>query len=363
MDSQRQQADAMRQRDLDALLAPPPPPVAVKEANDNAGPVQIGSLPSGATLPAVVTPAAATDVDVVRWAGEHRAEVQARLRAHGAVLFRGFEVRDEGRFQDLASAVCGSLYAENGEHDRATVSPNVYTPVFYPPDKQLLWHNENSFNHAWPGKICFGCVQPAAQGGETPLVDSRAVAATVDRDIFRRFLEKRVMYIRNYVPGLGLHWSKVFRTEDPRQVEAIAAREGMTTEWTETGLKTAAVRPAIVRHPETGEIVWFTQALHWHPVCLDPDARDVLLANFGPEGLPRDCRFGDGSPIEDSILHELRAMYRELEVAFPWQRGDFIVVDNLLTAHARNPYVGERRLLVALGDMLTFDQVEEPRDA
>ncbi|HET9866805.1 MAG TPA: TauD/TfdA family dioxygenase [Nitrospira sp.] len=35
-------------------------------------------------------------------------------------------------------------------------------------------------------------------------------------------------------------------------------------------------------------------------------------------------------------------------------RGDVIVLDNVLTAHGRNPFTGRRRLYVALGDSGAF---------
>lgn len=319
-----------------------------------------GSVFEGARLPVVLEPTA-PDLDAAQWAAAHRPMLDSLLLKHGAILFKGFNVTEPSAFQDLAGAVCNELFADNGEHERTSVSPNVYSPVFFPPEKHLLWHNENSFNHEWPTRICFGCVQPAATGGETPVADSREVAARVDREIFRRFLDKRVMYVRHYIPGLGLDWKHVFQTDSKTEMEAIARRNGMEIEWTKQGLKTRAVRPAIIEHPVTGEIVWFAQAQHWHPACLEPEIREVLLAHCGPEGLPRDCRYGDGSPIEDSVMNELCAIYRELEVVYPWQRGDVAVLDNVLTAHARNPFSGTRKLLVAMGDMLDFDRVREPR--
>jgi alpha-ketoglutarate-dependent taurine dioxygenase len=349
MQAERPRSEAGRRQRLESLPTIEPTPI-------EPGGVQVRPLREGGKLPVVLTPTT-SGLDVVPWATEHRSDVAALLREHGAVLFRGFGALDERVFQALASAVCGPLFADNGEHERTSASPNVYTPTPYPSQKQLFWHNENSFNHGWPGKICFGCVHRAAEGGETPLVDSRAVAKRVDPGIVRRFQERQVMYVRNYLPGLGLHWSKVFQTEDRHEVEAIARRERIALEWTDGGLKTVAVRPALIRHRETGEPVWFTQTLHWHPACLDPDVREVLLATYGAEGLPRDYRFGDGSLIDDSIVHELVALYRELEVVNPWENGDVAIVDNVLTAHGRNPYAGERRLLVALGDMQTYDDV------
>ncbi|CAM5680436.1 Non-ribosomal peptide synthase OS=Streptomyces alboniger OX=132473 GN=CP975_33875 PE=4 SV=1 [Streptomyces alboniger] len=73
-----------------------------------------------------------------------------------------------------------------------------------------------------------------------------------------------------------------------------------------------------------------------------------------PEELPRSCRFGDGTAIPDEAMHEILRVYRELEISFPWERGDVLLLDNILTAHARNPFRGERELLVAMGDMVSY---------
>jgi alpha-ketoglutarate-dependent taurine dioxygenase len=322
-----------------------------------------GSLMPGTRLPIILEPVepGAPGVNAATWAAAHRDTIDALLLTHGAILFRGFGITAPNVFQDLAAAVCTTLFEDNGEHERTSVSPSVYSPVFYPPEKHLLWHNENSFNHEFPTRICFGCVQPAAQGGETPVADSREVARRVDRGIYQRFLDKRVTYMRHYMPGLGLDWKHVFQTDSKADVEAIAKRQGMTIEWTKQGLKTRAVRPAIVEHPVTGEPIWFAQAQHWHPACLEPEIRETLLAHCGPDGLPRDCRYGDGSIIEDSVMEELCGIYRELEVVYPWRRGDVAVLENMLTAHARNPFAGPRKLFVAMGDMLDFERVREPR--
>jgi hypothetical protein len=132
-------------------------------------------------------------------------------------------------------------------------------------------------------------------------------------------------------------------------------------EWKSGGrLRTRAVRPAIVDHPVTGETVWFGQPQHWHPACLDPATRVALVSLFDEDDLPRNCYYGDGSRIEDSVMEEICGIYQELEVSFAWQAGDVLVLDNMLTAHARNPYTGDRTLLVTMGQMVTDHGVRRP---
>jgi alpha-ketoglutarate-dependent taurine dioxygenase len=317
--------------------------------------VQRGYLAEGQTLPLVLQPAA-QDVDLVSWVRHNSELVEAELLKHGAILFRGFGIADAPSFELLASALCSELYQENGEHPRESVSGNIYTPVFYPRDEQLLWHNENSFNHHWPGKILFCCVQPPLEGGETPIVDSRKVFDAVEPSVQRDFSEKKVMYRRNYTESLSLDWKEVFRSDDPEEVRRICERDFVDLEWRDDGgLRTSAIRPAVVRHPITGEMSWFNQAQHWHISCLNPEVRSSLEALFSAEDLPRSCSFGDGSPIEDTAMAQILDSYRKLEVSFPWQRGDVLMLDNVLVAHGRNRYVGERKLLVAMGEMRTFE--------
>jgi hypothetical protein len=57
-------------------------------------------------------------------------------------------------------------------------------------------------------------------------------------------------------------------------------------------------------------------------------------------------------------MSEVLRVYAGLEVSFPWEAGDVLMVDNLLAAHGRNRFEGERKLLVTMGDTLSYDDVE-----
>jgi len=308
-------------------------------------------------LPLVIEPAVA-DVDLPEWARHNVARIEESLSKHGAILFRGFGIEDAPEFERFVLTICPQLFSDNGEHVRESISGNVYTPVAYPSHSHLLWHNENSFNYQWPTKISFGCRKPALQGGETPIVDSRKVFDMIDPGIRKKFLEKGVMYVRNYGVGLGLNWETVLRASTRSEAEELCRRTYMEFKWKKGNrLETRCVRPAAVRHPKTGEMVWFNQAQHWHTSCLSTEVREALISSFGEDDLPRNCYYGDGSLIADSMMSEILEVYKSLEVSFPWKERDILLLDNLLTAHGRNPFSGERRMFVAMGDMLCYDDV------
>jgi alpha-ketoglutarate-dependent taurine dioxygenase len=309
------------------------------------------------SLPLVIKPTI-DNIDLPDWLIANQDFINKQLLKYGAILFRGFNIDAPSSFEKFGLAICQELFNENGEHPRDTVSGKVYTPVFYPSDRKLLWHNENSFNHRFPLKIMFGCRQPAQQGGETPIVDSRKVFQLIDPKIRDIFIEKKVMYVRNYGDGLGLNWQTVFQTQNHVEVENKCQQNAIKFEWkSENRLRTFSVRPAVIKHPQTGEISWFNQAQHWHPACLDAITRESLLSSFQPEDLPRNCYYGDGTPIENFVMEEICRVYQQLEVTFPWQKGDVLLLDNILAAHARNPFVGERKLLVAMGEMTSYTEI------
>ena len=341
--------------DLAKLKSFRPKPVQLAERDA----FRVTSLHPGERLPLVLSPPS-EDADLPALAALHKDFIESKLVEHGALLFRGFACGSVAAFDTFTRSVCSELFIENGEHPRENVKGTVYTPVYFPPERKLLWHNENTFNYRWPKKIWFCCVKPADRGGETPIVDSRKIYERMDPAILDRFMRHGVMYVRNYGEGPGRSWQDVFRTTDREAVEDQCRKNLIEFEWKDGDrLRTRATRPAVVNHPITGEPSWFNQAQHWHLACLDSATRDSLLSIFAEEDLPRICYYGDGSPIADSDMHAICDLYRDLEVSFPWQEGDVLMVDNILTAHGRNPFSGERKLLVAMGELRSYANVSD----
>ena len=188
-------------------------------------------------------------------------------------------------------------------------------------------HNENAYAKHWPMRVWFFCVQPALEGGETPLADSRAVLARLRPEVRERFMRYGVRYVRNYGAGVDLPWQEVFQTTDRAEVEAYCRAANIEFEWLGDGkLRTAQVCQAVATHPKTGEMVWFNQAHLFHVSNVGPEVEQSLRAVFGQEGLPRNAFYGDGAPIEPEVLEEIRAAYAAESIRFAWQTGDIAVV-------------------------------------
>lgn len=324
-------------------LEPKPVKLALSEL------VQVSQLEPGRALPLVLT-AVQPDVNLAQWAGERLEFIEQHLRDVGALLFRGFGINTSERFQQVVDAVTPQLltYTERST-PRTSVSGNIYTATEYPSDQQIPLHNENSYAHEFPRKLWFCCLQPATQGGETPLADSREIFRRLSEQTKAGFIEKGVMYVRNYGQKIDLDWQTVFQTSSRSAVEDYCRRAGLEFEWGEgERLRTRQVRPATQIEPATGAEVWFNQAHLFHVSSLAQGIREDLLATTAEADLTRNTYYGDGSPISEETLSEIRSIYQECAVTFSWQRGDVLLLNNLLTAHGRNSYQGPRRVLVAM---------------
>jgi alpha-ketoglutarate-dependent taurine dioxygenase len=304
----------------------------------------------GGGLPLVARPSVEA-LDIVTWAASNRELIQTHLLEYGGILFRDFNLSTPEVFEQFVTACSPKLLRYNERSSpRTQVSDNLYTSTDYPADQRIFLHNENSYQHIWPLKIFFFCLEPPEQGGETPIADCRKVFERISPKIRRRFIEKKWMLVRNFGGGLSLSWQAVFQTEDKSVVEAYCRQAGIETEWRGDYLRTSQVRSAVAQHPMTGEMVWFNHAAFFHISTLAPTVREEILTGLEEEDLPNNTYYGDGSPIESSVIDEIREAYQSETVSFPWQRGDVLMLDNMLVAHGRNPYAGRRKILVAMAE-------------
>lgn len=316
--------------------------------------VRAGPLRADNLLPLVIRPAL-EGVDLADWASNNLQFIEAQLAKHGALLFRNFNLRVVADFERLIKAISPDLlnYQERSS-PRSQVSGNIYTSTDYPADQSIFFHNENSYQHVWPRKLFFFCLTAAEQGGQTPIADVRRVFTAIDPEIRESFARRKWMLVRNFDGQLGLTWQTVFQTTQKSVVEEYCRLAGIEVEWrTGDRLRTRVVRPALATHPGTKEPLWFNHLAFFHVSTLEPAVRAAVIGQLAEDELPSNTFYGDGAPIEPEILEHVRAAYRQQAVLFEWEQGDVLLLDNMLTAHARTPFVGERRIVVGMAEPFT----------
>lgn len=313
------------------------------------------STPSAERSFPLIVEAVDRDLDAVAWARAHRPLIESSLLTHAGLLLRNFGLKTPQEFESFAEAIEPELFGDYGDLPKKEGGRNTYRSTPYPERQMILFHNESAHLERWPRKQWFFCEQPSPVGGATPIVDCREMLRRLPADLVEEFERKGLLYIRTFTPRLDVSWQDFFKTTEHAEVEARLTRTGTRFRWLdEATLQTRHRCPAVIRHPITGERVFFNQVQLHHLSCLDPEVRTDLQSLVGLDRMPRHVTFGDGSEIPDEVMAIVGATYEACAVRLPWRQGDIIMLDNMLAAHARDPYEGPRKIVVAMGAM--FDR-------
>ena len=278
-------------------------------------------------------------------------DVGEMLLEEKALVFRGFGITPATHDRITDALLPRRLAYVHGNSPRTKVGQNVYTSTEYPPELTISMHNEMSYSHAWPSRLLFHCAQAPATGGATPVVDGESWLESLAPNV-RADFAAGVRYTQNLHDGYGLgkSWQDTFETDDRAEVERFL--EGTEADWKWKGdgaLWISQLRPATTRHPDTGTEVWFNQADQFHISGLGEEAADI--ADLLPEpDMPQSVTFADGSPIPAEHIRHIQETGLALALDVDWESGDLLLIDNVLVAHGRRPFTGDRRILVAMSD-------------
>jgi alpha-ketoglutarate-dependent taurine dioxygenase len=320
--------------------------------------VDIKPLIPGKNIPVVIQPVV-EGVNLLEWLKNNRELIDQLLLQHRALLFRNFGISQAEQFNQFIQATSNGELLEYCDRSspRHELSNKIYTSTDYPAQHSIFLHNEGTYWLRWPLKIYFCCLINSLQGGQTPIADCRNIFARIDPKIRERFIDKKILYVRNYNDGLGLTWQTVFQTEDKAKVEEYCRDNAIEYEWKDSErLKTRFCRPSVAQHPQTGELVWFNHGTFFHVSTLENTMREAL-SFLKDEDLPNNTYYGDGSPIEASVLDELRHAYAQEKITFSWQAGDILMLDNMSVAHGREPFIGERKVLVGMAEPFSRKEI------
>lgn len=283
----------------------------------------------------------------------NKAEIDAKLIKHGALKFRGVQIASVESFQEITNAISSKFLSYiDGNSPRTKITGTVYTSTEYDNTQRITMHNELSYSAKWPGKLFFTCIQPSETGGETLLADSREILAQMNQSIVDEIRAKGVTYIRNLHGGMGMgpSWQDTFETKDASQVEQYCKEYRMDYEWLEDDmLKIRQHGKGIMPHRSTGEELWFNQLDQFHPLHIGEELLEALSTLYdSPDSFPMYVTFGDGQPIPDEMVQEIMTTIDKVIVSPVWQKNELLIVDNEMVSHGRNPFTGDRKVLVAM---------------
>lgn len=315
---------------------------------------------NGIEFPLVLEPntkhknaAASTTQDALKeWVQSATPEVvDALLLKHGAILFKDFYIDTPERF----NAMVEEFGFENfpyvgGAAVRRQLAPRVFTTNESPPSEKIPFHHEMAQVPSFPAKVFFQCDTPPETGGETPILPSWEIAHRLEakHPAFVQKLAEGVRYIRvmpeedDPSSAIGRGWKSTYATPDRAEVEARLRSLNYTGEWLADGsLRTISpVLPAVrqdVGEGRSGRKTFFNSVVAvftgWN------DSR-----NKGETAI----QFADGSYLDPSLIAEAGVIMEELAVAFPWKRGDFVLIDNHTVMHSRKPFTGKRLVTASL---------------
>ena len=323
-------------------------------------------MPPPVGLPLVICAESGSTVETLaRRLDVGRSLLQRQVARVGAILFRGFGVRDARALSSLVASAGGEpMRYLGGDSPRTHVGGEVYTSTECPPAIRIPLHNELSYLSVYPRHLWFACVTPAARGGETTIADGRAIWRALDPSVRERFARSGVRYTYSFrgesfwwraldrVRKVGKSWMEAFETDDWRVADAHCRQLASRHRWLPSGRVVLELDgPASLADPRTGEPAWFNQAhlFRFNPRYLG--WRNYLLARIlyaRRDSLSHDAQFGDGSPLDGATLSHLYDVMEAHTVPVRWQAGDVLWLDNRVCLQGRNPFRGQRRVLVTL---------------
>ncbi|MCU1375678.1 MAG: syringomycin synthesis regulator SyrP [Actinomycetia bacterium] len=324
---------------------------------------------AGGGLPVVIEPACNLLRDdlggFVDWFVERSERFDDLVTAVGAFVLRGFPITDTAAFAQLVDHYPALEFGYSaGTAFRGAIAGRVYEATRQPSDQKIFLHTEMAYLPVYPSRLAFFCAAAPDSGGETILGDMRRYATLVPPALMEEVERRGCQYVRNLrsqerstgqplLDAFHKTWQDAFGTEDRADVERRCHQMGLTHEWlTDGSLSLTHRATGFATHPRTHQAIWFNHIVQqsFCRAMLGNEHFDLQEQCYsqGPMTRPHQVFYGDGGPLTVEDLGHLFELLDEVTVALPWQERDVMVIDNIYTAHGRNPFTGERDVQVVL---------------
>ncbi len=278
-------------------------------------------------------------------------EVVTLFEENGVILFRNFNIQPEelteitNRYTQKYSGEAirrASHYGQKVVRDVDTSGMEMGSGIIGGP--AVDFHSESSFTPAWPEIIWLYCNMPPIKGGKSILCDGIKLWKNLTTDTKNFFLANPVRYqleipIAEGKPGKG---------KKPWYLGTIGAGDSYI-DWDSGILHLTQLRYA-VQEGRSSKNLCFTNHLF---VSLESE----------PQLISRTMT--DGQEIPKKILEEIKQKADDLTYEHSWEKGDFLMVDNLRFLHGRRAYDKDdpRELFLIQSERASFGYGSTTRDS
>lgn len=289
----------------------------------------------------------------VAWVQSHASELLAKATQSGAVLLRDFPVASAEDFDALVNALDLPNFPYQKSLSNAVRinrTERVFSANEAPPEVQIFFHHEMAQTPLYPRWIFFSCEVAADEGGATPLCRSDILFQKLEA-ICPQFIDscmQKGLRYTNVMPsdndansGMGRSWKSTLGVDSKEDAEARLRTLQYTWDWIKGDcLKaTTPALPAVVTLKD-GRRVFFNQLIA--AFCGWKDSRNDPSKAI--------CH-GDGTPLDIEAVKVAIGLAEEIAFDLNWEVGDVVIVDNMVTMHARRSFHGTRKVIASLASM------------
>lgn len=275
---------------------------------------------------------------------ENAAWVEQNLQETGAILLQGMPGKGAKWLSSVTAALGGaqSDYFFDRIEQRRQVGAGIFSlnnqtnyPSFsagafnYPPNKTILYRD----------------LQPS-HGGSIRYFDARKMLDAIPIEV-TKFLDGQIIKYSWQLQSERRRdgedvssWQYVFGTMDKSKVAKECFERGLFYRWQESleMLEIWTESQPINLHPATGQRLWRNQI---HDFCVNQEPTKI-------RGIRRILEVGDGSPIPEWVIKEIRHTISEHSSIIRWDEGDILLLDSHITAFNCEPSDSMSETFIAL---------------